>query len=373
MVTMFMNAMSDIVVKRFNVHKKPQDQIKTRLVYAPKQRVLNDLLNKDQNLQLPVMAVSIGGMSRDPQRVFNKLLGTYNLTDSYAFERERMPLPVDLTLNVSLMTKFQSDMDQILTHLLPYINPYFTVSWRTPGRQNHEIRSNVFWGGNVSIQYPIDLNATTIARVVADIPFTFKGWLFQAKPDEHIGSILTIHSDYQNVNPNVTYDSLLDVEKPFQSTESSDYIEYIGVPPQPFVVVPYTATVGTAQHFVIYGAGFTKTKNVYLSGIPVSAVSTLQDPFSSVPELSALFPPFGAYKIPENMWSYDGNNAIAFTMPSADKSGFMDVIVEGPIGYGNLTQHVRRNVGNNPYKEGTEEYLNYIPYQKPYLSGVNIF
>ena len=65
LMTMFMNSMSDIVIKRFNVHKQPQDQIKTRLVYAPKQRVLNDLLNRDQNLQLPVMAFYIGGITRD--------------------------------------------------------------------------------------------------------------------------------------------------------------------------------------------------------------------------------------------------------------------------------------------------------------------
>ena len=373
MVTMFMNAMSDIVIKRFNVHKKPQDQIKTRLVYAPKQRVLNDLLDRDQNLQLPVMAVSIGGMSRDTTRVFNKLLGSYNLTTSYKFEHERMPIPIDLSLNVSLMTKFQSDMDQILTHLLPYINPYFTVSWRTPGRPDFEIRSNVFWGGNVNIQYPVDLNATTIARVIADIPFTFKGWLFQAKADEPIGSILTVHSDYQNVPQSVPFEYLLDRDRVLSSTPSSDYIQYIGIPPQPSLVVPYTATAGSLQQFVIYGAGFTKLNNLYLSGEPVDSFSTTQNPFSSVPDLSAAYPAFNGYKVPEFLWTYDGDISATFTMPSGTAPGLMDIILEGPIGYGKLTDFVRRNLGNNPYREGTPEYDNYVPYQKPYLSGVRIF
>ena len=74
MTNMFLNALADITVKRFNVHKEVRDQIRTRIVYAPKQRVLADLLDKDQNLQLPVMAVQIGGFARDNTRVYNKIL-----------------------------------------------------------------------------------------------------------------------------------------------------------------------------------------------------------------------------------------------------------------------------------------------------------
>ena len=72
MSNMFINAFSDITVKRLNVHKEARDEIKTRVVYAPKQRVLNDLLNKDQNLQLPVVSVSIGSVARDENRVSNR-------------------------------------------------------------------------------------------------------------------------------------------------------------------------------------------------------------------------------------------------------------------------------------------------------------
>lgn len=373
MITMFMNAMSDIVIKRFNVHKTPQDQIKTRLVYAPKQRVLADLLDKDQNIQLPVMAVSIGGISRDESRVFNKILGTFNLNASNTqATNEKMPIPVILTLNVSLMTKFQTDMDQLLTHLLPYVNPYFVVSWRTPGRQDKEIRSSVFWDGNVSLQYPIDTTATQIARVVADLSFSFKGWLFQALPDENLGTILTINSDYVNVGANSLQNFLLtEISRPSGSSNIQDALTYDGTIPRPQVILPHTAQVGKKQEFAVYGTGFTKLTSVYLSGAPLSSISSFYNPFSGIPNLSAEFPGITAVKIEEEYWKYDKNSLLTFVMPSANIPGTLELIVQGPQGYGKLTENVRINT-LNPYISGTVEYDNFVPFQLPYLSGIKI-
>lgn len=368
MVTMFMNAMSDIVIKRFNVHKDPQDQIKTRLIYAPKQRVLADLLDRDQNIQLPVMAVSIGGITRDSGRVFNKILGMYNTTTGNSVVNEKMPLPIDLTLNVSLMTRYQTDMDQILTHLLPYINPYFTVSWRTPGRPDFEIRSNVFWGGNVNFTYPIDITATQAAKVIAELSFTFKGWLFQALPDDTIGTILTVNSNYENVSPTVPLKYLPTDEIRLSSTDTSDYLTYLGAPPQPKIIAPHTARLEEIKEFTVYGPGFTKIVNVYLSGSPVSNISTLQNPFSANSALSGIYTSFTAVKLASSSWVADNDVSVSFLTPSLTAAGRLDVIIEGPFGYGKLTQHVRRNT-YNPYPEQ----IDFEPVQLPFLSGIQIF
>ena len=370
LMTMFMNSMSDIVIKRFNVHKQPQDQIKTRLVYAPKQRVLADLLDRDQNLQLPVMACYIGGITRDNNRVFNKILGNFQQTaNGTTAYNEKMPLPIDLAINVSIMTRYQADMDQIVSHLIPYINPYFTVSWRTPGRPDHEIRSNVFWNGNVNITYPMDLGATQVARVVADLSFTFKGWMFQAKGDE-IGTILTIHSSYETVPDRMPVEYLFDEN--FQaSTSLSDYLKLEGKPPQPKVIDPYFARAGIKQQFNVYGSGFQRINNVYLSGDPLNSLMTTQNPFSGSITLSADFPAFTAVKLLSSDWSYDRDTFMTFVMPSATNGGRLDLIVEGPTGYGSLTNHVRYN-DFNPFQVGTPEYDSFVPYQFPFLSGIEV-
>jgi len=201
MFTMFISAMDDIVVKRYNKNKQPQDQIRTRFVYAPKQRVLLDLLDKAQNLQLPVVAVTNGGISRDPNRVFNKLQGSYVPGSDPRFAKKLLqPVPIDLTINMTIMTRFQQDYDQIITNFVPYFDPYIIISWRTPSNPNQEIRSQVYWSGTVNTQYPTDLNSTQVARVIGETSFVFKGWLFKASPAGEDGIIFNINTDFSTLS-----------------------------------------------------------------------------------------------------------------------------------------------------------------------------
>lgn len=370
MSTMFMNSMSDIVVKRFNVHKQPRDQIKTRIVYAPKQRVLNDLLDRDQNIQLPVISVHIGGIAKDESRVFNKILGTFHTPlNSTSSVNEKGPLPVDVTYNVSIMTRYQQDMDQILSHLLPYVNPYFVVSWRTPNRPDFEIRSSVFWSGNVAITYPFDIAATQVARVVAELTFTFKGWLFQNT--ENIANIFTFDTTLINNSIGIPAEYLLDSALK-DHEEYVDRIIYRAAPPQPKVIEPYSAQVNTLQQFDVWGNGFERITNVYLSGLPMSAMSTLQDPFSAYPTLSSHYAEFFAVKLLSSEWAFNRDNYMTFIMPSASIPGKVDLIVENPGGYGKLTENVRVDEFN-PFDPSSPEYAIYVPYQLPYLSGIDIF
>lgn len=369
MVTMFMNAMSDIVIKRFK-NRQTRDQLKVRIVYAPKERVLHDLLDRDQNLQLPVMSVSIGGMSRDNDRAFNKILGSFTPVSTKKGKtvvNEKQPLPIDLNLKVSIMTRYQQDMDQILSHLLPYINPYFVVSWRTPNRPDHEIRSNVIWDGNTSITYPVDLTSTQVARVVAELSFVFKGWIFQALPEFEIGNIFTVHSDYHIAEQGISMDYRYDTIR--ESTTTNDYVLLSGVPPQPKVIQPYTARVGDNQQFHLYGSGFTQINNMYLSGTPFQCSSVTQAPFSAIPELSSLT--FTAVKIDKKNWWSLNHDTVVFIMPSANQAGFVDVLVEGPYGVGSLIKNVRVNTFN-PFLSCHPEHGNFVPYQLPFLSGIEI-
>jgi hypothetical protein len=197
MIGMFASAMDDIVVKRYNKFREPQDSIRCRFVYAPKQRVLADLLDKAQNIQLPVVALTNGGISRDPNRVFNKIQGSYmSSSDPTVANKLQQPVPIDLVINMTILTRFQEDFDQIVTNFVPYFDPYIVVSWRTPSMPDYEIRSQVVWSGNIAATYPYDINSTSVARVEGNTSFTFKGWLFKAKPSGTESTIFTINSNF---------------------------------------------------------------------------------------------------------------------------------------------------------------------------------
>jgi hypothetical protein len=234
MVTMFIAAIDEGIVKRYNANKEPKDQIKARFVYSPKQRVLLDLLDKAQNIQLPVVAVYVTGINWDQSRVFNKIQGTYFSTpgDNNSYKQKiQQPLPIDLNIGVTILTRYQLDCDQLISNIIVNSNPYFILSWRIPGVPDQEIRSPVLWNGSVNIQYPQDINSSTVARVQADLSFTIKGWLFKSpKADERDAKIFTITADYNTIQQLTTHYSL--------SSLDSDYTErfVINGYPQPQIV-----------------------------------------------------------------------------------------------------------------------------------------
>jgi T4-like virus Myoviridae tail sheath stabiliser len=190
MMAQFVTAFDDIVIKRYNVNRKVEDRIAVRSVYSPKQRVLFDIVNIAQTMTLPVVAITIGGISRDNSRVFNKLDGSnYTQGSNKNATHLKAPVPVNIAVNMSIITRFQTDMDQILDNFIPYSNPYVVISWKVPDAfalpNLQEIRCEVLWNGSVDMQYPVDITGQEKARIIADTSFTIKGWIFKEIADPY--------------------------------------------------------------------------------------------------------------------------------------------------------------------------------------------
>lgn len=373
LVTMFISAMDDIVVKRYNVHKSARDQIRVRFVYAPKQRVLHDLLNRAQNLQLPVAAVTIGGITRDTERVFNKIEGsTFQIKDETGHGRLLQPVPVDLTLNLSFLTRYQSDMDQCLSNFIPYCDPYFVISWRVPDMPDHEIRSQVLWSGTINYTYPTELNSTNVARYQTDTTFTLKGWLFKSFPKGD-KTILTITSTItDNTTTDTSNNSLLELymfdklDKQIATSKTT-----LSAVPQPLYVDTWAMQTSATKQITLFGHSFFDVRNIYLSGEPYKDIMSTQTPFLTSTTLSAYYPGFVGVQLTPEQYTQIGENVVTITAPSAAFPGYFDIIVENKGGYGTLTQWVRKNT-YNPHQPGTIDYINYIPYNPPYINGIRV-
>lgn len=183
LITQFVAAFNSVVINRYDKNRVPDTKkLRVSYVYSPKQRVIQDLVNKSMHITLPVIAVTIGGVARDNSRVFNKILGSfYANTGSGSSDFLPQPVPINITVNMSILTKFQTDMDQILSNFVPYNNPYIIISWKIPEAfvaVPQEIRSEVLWSESVNMTYPTDIDSSTPYRVSADTSFTIKGWLF---------------------------------------------------------------------------------------------------------------------------------------------------------------------------------------------------
>jgi len=128
-----------------------------------------------------------------------------------------------------------------------------------------------------------------------------------------------------------------------------------------------TVSINTQKAFTLYGRSFYKITNIYLSGSPLRN-TTLYNPFSSVPRLSAEYKGFYGIKLDRNTYTVS-DNSITFTVPPISKTGYVDIIVENPAGYGTLVQHSIK-ITPNPYAPGSADYNNFVSYKRPWSSGL---
>jgi hypothetical protein len=231
----FVGAFNDVIIKRYdntNTVVGPTSGFKVLYVYSPKQRVISTLQNPAPGgMTVPIVAVSIAGIQRDQSRVFNKNEGfKINYTDAkngVLAKRILQPVPVNIAINMTIVTKYQLDMDQILTNFIPYCDPYIIISWKLPDGDgdpkthlNHEIRSEVLWNGNINLVYPENLGPTQPFRITADTSFTIKGWMFK-NSQEVVKKIYTIQSDYFDADLTGTSNSIFtDFETLFPTLSS---------------------------------------------------------------------------------------------------------------------------------------------------------
>lgn len=387
---MFAAGLNDIIVKRYNKDREAADQIHVNFVYAPKNRVLTDLVNKAQHHKMPCIAISLGGMRRASNRVFNKIDGSWfndtliNTPSASCWINLLQPVPIDITVNVSILARFQSDVDQILANFIPYTDPYFVISWKWPDLipfSDFEIRSTVKWSENINFQYPIDIGAETSYWTNADTSFTIESWMFKNRaPDGK--SIYVIDHSFTSVSAIDTYD----VMKSFEDTFNTDY-HVISARPQSMIVEPLygymgSQTIPSEKTFSIVGKMMDYVNTVYLSsndwnmfnytstGDFVTGAQSVDIFTVSGFSASADYPSFSGIELLSSKWISQDKNHLEFTFTPL-QTGVFDVVLVNGAGYGILSNDCIRPT-LNPYKIGTDEYNDYIEYQYPCISGIEI-
>jgi T4-like virus Myoviridae tail sheath stabiliser len=337
LLAQFLQAFDGAVVKRFDNKRNPGQAVAVRYVYSAKERVLNDLVNKAQNITIPAVAFSINSISRDNNRVFNKLAGTYynlNSTDS-ASVHTLQPVPVNIGVSISILTRFQTDMDQILSNFVPWSDPYFIISWENESLPGQEIRTEVLWDGNLKMGYPVDVNNNQPTQVTCDTNFTIKGWLFKSTQSP-VGRIYKIDSNFYAVSAVPTdesqYGSIFNVLNELNGTPYNE-TETVSARPQPKFVSEYTVAVGASGTVDVYGDMLGYTNAVYISGSPGMFTNTITvSTFSNSTTLSALYPSLSGLVVAPN-YILDSENKITVTYPIPRLAGLMDIIIYNEAGY----------------------------------------
>ena len=180
----FGSLFNDINIKHKNSSDDTVSVVKVPLAYGPTQKFLARLeqspdLNKPIQMTLPRMSFEFIGLNYDASRkvTSTQTFLSADTSDKTSPRKSYMPVPYNMTFELSIMSKLNDDMLQIIEQILPYFQPAYTLSVdlvETIG-EKRDIPI-VFDSITMSDDYEGDF--TTRRALVYTLRFTAKTYLF---------------------------------------------------------------------------------------------------------------------------------------------------------------------------------------------------
>jgi hypothetical protein len=183
-IVAFGSLFNDISIKHTNDSDNVISVIKVPLAYGPTQKFLARMeqapnLNKPVQITLPRMSFEFTALNYDTSR---KVTATQTFlsglaSDKTAPRKSYMPVPYNMQFELTIYTKLNDDMLQIVEQILPYFQPAYTLSVdliKTIG-EKRDIPV-VFEGISMRDDYEGDFD--TRRSLIYTLRFTAKTYLF---------------------------------------------------------------------------------------------------------------------------------------------------------------------------------------------------
>ena len=168
-------------------HKDSSDEtvsvVKIPLAYGPTQKFLARIeqqanLNKSTQMSLPRMSFEFTDLVYDPTRKSTQTqqFVVKNTTGS-EIKKGYVPVPYNMTIQLSIMTKLNDDMLQIVEQILPYFQPTYNLPINFLGdfKEKRDIPIQL---EGISMEDDYEGNFETRRALVYTLTFTAKTFLF---------------------------------------------------------------------------------------------------------------------------------------------------------------------------------------------------
>lgn len=180
----FGSLFNEITIKRKNDSDDVFSVVKVPLAYGPTQKFLARLeqepnLNKPVQITLPRMSFEFIGLSYDSTRKVSQtqsFLSTL-VDDKKQVRKTFLPVPYNMDFELSVMTKLNDDMLQIVEQIIPYFQPSYTVSVNLIDTIG-EKRDIPIVLENINMQDDYEGNFDTRRALIYTFRFTAKTYLF---------------------------------------------------------------------------------------------------------------------------------------------------------------------------------------------------
>ena len=163
--------------------KKSNSVIKVPLAYGPTQKFLARMqqeadLSKPVSITLPRMSFEFLGLQYDPTRKSTQTQTIINQTpDGANVKKNYLPVPYNMRFELSIMTKLNDDMLQIVEQILPYFQPAYQVPINFLGnlKEKRDVPINL---DSISMEDDYEGNFDTRRALIYTLSFTAKTTLF---------------------------------------------------------------------------------------------------------------------------------------------------------------------------------------------------
>jgi hypothetical protein len=168
-------------------HKDENDTtfsvIKVPLAYGPTQKFLarlkqNPDLNAPVQITLPRMSFEFTNLSYDSSRKSTQTQTViYTDPDGTETKKGYLPVPYNMTITLSIYTKLNDDMLQIIEQIVPYFQPGYTLPIKFLGNLNEVINVPVQLE-NIDMSDDYEGNFDTRRALIYTLTFTAKTYVF---------------------------------------------------------------------------------------------------------------------------------------------------------------------------------------------------
>ena len=168
-------------------HKNDKDQttsvIQVPIAYGPTQKFLARMeqeanLNRPIQITLPRMSFEFTSLQYDPERKTTKNQNFITQTpDGSQIKRVYSPVPYNMGFTLSVYTKLNDDMLQIVEQILPYFQPHYNLSIKFLGNLN-EVRDIPVVLDNIDMTDDYEGNFDTRRALIYTFTFTVKTYLY---------------------------------------------------------------------------------------------------------------------------------------------------------------------------------------------------
>ena len=168
-------------------HKNESDNqistLKVPLAYGPTQKFLARIeqqanLNKSTQMSLPRMSFEFTDLQYDPTRKSTQTQQfVVKNTSGSEVKKGYVPVPYNMTIQLSIMTKLNDDMLQIVEQILPYFQPSYNLPINFLGdfKEKRDIPIQL---EGISMEDDYEGNFETRRALVYTLTFTAKTFLF---------------------------------------------------------------------------------------------------------------------------------------------------------------------------------------------------